>query len=476
MLDLVRKYRYRALSGFYLVLVYAFGVFSNSAWSDDYAALLDPQGVGLHADRDARAAYGAAIDFLFSRFQTVDSLVFIRLIGLIGLVLLNDLLLRTFLKHRSSIEIAVVTSVAFTLPSFQFSAHWAIAFGMSWSAYFAVLGFCLFGKPKIQTKSIGFILVVISLLIYPLMSFFLISYVYAVWFIRRDQLKSLFMDLRLAIALIGGGLLASYLFAYLILAISNQSFSARVSIVSMIGIPEKLIFFLTRPFLLTYRPFLIDNRSTLGVFVTSVCFMMLLLLLLFWKHRNIRKVLTDFFLLNSFFVIALLPLLVVSQNQIDMRFVSSNTWLYFFVTSCLLLENLKSRNGRSIPLLKRSFSIYLVGLLLIGAFTLNNRFLTLYHDPFEIKREFLHSQFSSCTPSQIEQGILIVPRTIPWPQRPYIGAYSQTTDLESEWVPIGAVSLYMKEFGIETKSLPILGVAGDGNLSCLVILDSYPTK
>ena len=159
-----------------------------------------------------------------------------------------------------------------------------------------------------------------------------------------------------------------------------------------------------------------------------------------------------------------------------MRFVSSNTWLYFFVTSCLLLENLKSRNGRSIPLLKRSFSIYLVGLLLIGAFTLNNRFLTLYHDPFEIKLEFLHSQFSSCTPSQIEQGILIVPRTIPWPQRPYIGAYSQTTDLESEWVPIGAVSLYMKEFGIETKSLPILGVAGDGNLSCLVILDSYPTK
>lgn len=474
--DLARKYRYRVLSGCYLLLVYAFGVFSNSAWSDDYAALLDPQGVGLHADRDARVAYGAAIEFLFSHFQTIDSLVFIRLFGLIGIILLNDLLIRVFLKHRSSVEIVIVTSVAFTLPSFQFSAHWAIAFGMSWSAYFAVLGFHLFGRPKILTKIIGFVLIVISLLIYPLMSFFLISYIYAVWFVRRDELKALFINLRLAILLIGSGLLTSYFFAYIILAINSQTFSARVSLVSISEIPEKLIFFLTRPLLLTYRPFFIDNRSALSVLVTSACFIVLLLVLLFWRQRNIRKVLIDFFVLNLFFTVALIPLLVVSQNQIDMRFVSSNTWLYFFVTSCLLIENLKSQNSPSKPLLKVFSSISLIGLLVVGAFTLNNRFLFFYHDTFEIKQEFLRAQLSSCTDSQLQRGIVIVRRTTPWPLRPYIGAYSQTTDLESEWVPVGAVSLYMKEFGLKNQSRPIFGESGDGNLSCLVILDSYPTE
>ena len=147
--------KYRLIAAFYLFLVYAFGVFSKSAWSDDYSAILDPGAVGLHAIKDGRLLHGASIDFFYSHFTTVQSLTFIRMFGLAGLILLNDMLIRKFLSVQSSSAVVVASTVAFTLPSFQFSAHWAGAFGFSWTAYLAILGFTLFNENTGLKKSFG---------------------------------------------------------------------------------------------------------------------------------------------------------------------------------------------------------------------------------------------------------------------------------------------------------------------------------
>ena len=159
----------------YLTVIYIFGVFNYGAWSDDFTSLSDPYGHFVHATRDGRPLYGFAIKFFFETFTTVDSLKFVRLFGLVGLILLSDAVLKYLLSKDSSMKVAVAASVAFSLPSFQFSAHWAVAFGMSWTGFLAVIGLFLWERDSVKFKILGLLLFSLSFLIYPLMSFFIFS-------------------------------------------------------------------------------------------------------------------------------------------------------------------------------------------------------------------------------------------------------------------------------------------------------------
>ena len=125
----------RLLSFLYLLLVYIFGVLKFGAWSDDFWSLQDPHAHFLHAVKDGRPVYGWSIEFLFSIFNTVESLKFIRLFGLVGLLLFSDAATRFLLSKNLPYRVVVASLVAFTLPSFQLSAHWAIAFCLGWTGF-----------------------------------------------------------------------------------------------------------------------------------------------------------------------------------------------------------------------------------------------------------------------------------------------------------------------------------------------------
>ena len=163
----------------------------------------------------------------------------------------------------------------------------------------------------------------------------------------------------------------------------------------------------------------------------------------------------------------------MADNQIDMRFVASNTWLFVFVIVFLLVpKNLfsapKFRYKHSLGLLIISSS------LVFGAISVNHNFLTNYEDPYLEKVAFLERQISDCSDEQIRNQVTIVKRTIPWEKKNVIGAYSQQTDLESDWVPIGAVAYYLKNTGYESISLPELAKQKTSSLNCNIFLDDYP--
>lgn len=465
--------KYRLLAALYLFLVYAFGVFSKSAWSDDYSAILDPSAVGLHAIKDGRLIHGWSIDFLFSHFNSIQSLVFIRLIGLLGLVLLNDLLLRKFLGVRSSIAVVVASTVAFTLPSFQFSAHWAGAFGFSWTAYFAVLGFTLFNENSGLKRILGFLVFLLSLFAYPLMSFFIFPYIYALWLIQGASLKILFRDFMVAIFLFVTGAVISFTLTALYLNVRGLTFNARVALVAIGDIPSKIVFFFTRPVALTYRPFLIDSPTPRNLLLTLIIFSAFLIFLFWQKWKVPSIVLTHLFIINLFFIAGLLPLLVTSDNQIEMRLVSANTWLYCFVIVFMFIK-LQTTIGNKFDFFKtKSQVITIILLLLVGFSTINQYFWRLYHEPFQHKQSFFQAQLSSCSATQIESGVVIMQRTLPWPHKDLIGAYSQFTDLESEWVPVSAVIQYMKDSNIKTRTAPILVATNPSPHACVISLDEY---
>lgn len=470
------SYSYRIYSAIFLFIVYAFGIFTKSAWSDDYSSLIDPNGVALHATRDGRPLLGWLIHLFYEEFNSISALIFIRIFGFLGLLLLQDLILKNLLKFEVSLRVAVAVMIAFTLPSFQFSAHWAGAFVLLWSAYLAVLGFELQKSTKPFKKIAGIFALVSSFLIYPLYGFFLFAYIYCLWLVQNQSTKSLTRELIKALCLLFGSASVSYLIAYLYLRAFDLSFNPRVGLISLSSLPEKIFFFFSRPFALTYRPFFTDSPSIAGVLATAVLFIALLLILFWFRYRNLRLVVQNFSLFNLFIVFTLMPLLAVSDNQIDLRFVTSNTWLYMFVVVFLALPK-NTQGDKSFRQLSGGGNVLVIAsLLIIGLVSVNMNYITFYRDPFLEKQAFLAGQLATCSSQDIFKQVTIIKRSTPWGKKNVIGAYSQQSDLESEWVPVGAVYYYLKDIGLETQALPILAEEKPNGPGCFVVLDNYPKQ
>lgn len=468
--------RYRIISALYLFAVYAFGILTKSAWSDDYPTLLDPNGMALHAVRDSRLIYGAFSSLLFGEFDSIAALVFIRLIGFIGLVFLSDLILRHLLRIRPSLHIVAAVIIAFTLPSFQFSSHWATAFMMSWSAYFAILGFHLQESSKKLCKLLAGLSLMFSLLFYPLWSFFLFAYIYSHWLVRNTGFKVLFKEIAKTIFFLTACGGVSYLVAYFYLHFFTLTFNPRVEILGIAAIPEKLVFFFSRPVALTYRPYFIDSPTMLGYLSTIGIFVFILLILFWLNYQNFLSVFKHFMVFNMSVVLTLLPLLLVSDNQIDLRFIASNTWLYMFVVIFLLTRLLKYDDIRINEFFRKSVTPIIGSLLVIGFVSTNYNFVTLYKKPYLEKRSFISQQITECSQAEIRHQIIIVRRSIPWEEKNNIGAYSQRTDLASEWVPVGAVYYYLKDIGLTPNTIPLLSQEETGESSCYISLDNYPKR
>lgn len=463
----------RVLSGLYLFFVYGYGIFSTTAWLDDYAALLDPGGTALHAIKDGRPIYGAFVQLLFSEFDSVSELRFIRIIGFLGLFLLSDLVLRNLLKSENSIRVAAAVAIAFTLPSFQFSAHWATAFMMCWSAYLAIQGYVLQKSKFLVLKILGFISIITSLLAYPLYSFFLFSFIFVFWIVRNESIKFLLKDFWKGFSLIVICSAISYAISYGYLMAFGLNFNSRVDVIDLTSLASKLVFFLSRPLALTYMPFTTDSPSFVRFLGTVFTFLISLAILIWFRFRKIKSTMLVFILFNIFSIFTLLPLLAVADNQIDMRFVASNTWLYVFVITFLSLPKNLFSTPKSLHPHRLGLLIIVSGLLL-GAISTNYHFRTFYVEPYLEKVAFLKKQISYCSNEQIRGQITIVRRTIPWEKKAVIGAYSQQTDLESDWVPIGAVFYYLENSGFKSISLPVLAIQKNLSGSCNIVLDEYP--
>jgi len=324
-------FKMRILSTLYLFATYFLGVFTIGAWSDDYPALNDPSGTALHVTKDARPMAGLLIYLGFNVGQGLDSLIIVRILGLIGLILLSDLVLSKLLKIDSTYKIVIATSLAFTLPAFQFWAHWATMFTAGWSAYFAVLGYVKTTTGTNKSLILGLLLVTTSWLIYPPVSFFVIAFAFSQSLVSRDNLSQLSKSLARASGFLASGALIGTFASLVFLYIANTPRNARVLLVTIPELPEKTIWFFTRPFSLSFRPFLIDSPAP-GLMALQVSFSIGLLFLLIHLHyRDTVYSIKVLILVFGALILCIIPLLVVSQNQIELRLISGNSWLFLFL-------------------------------------------------------------------------------------------------------------------------------------------------
>ena len=459
------------LSSLYLVIVYSLGVFSEGAWSDDYAAFNNPSSTALHATKDGRLLYGILIDWFFSSTTEVGRLQYIRLFGLLGILLLNYLVIAQLSKISKSRLIPFASSVAFTLPSFQISTHWATAFCLSWSAYFSLVGLLIYRKKSKFYKIIGILFCVFSLLLYPLMTFFVFSFLFAEVLVKGWSFVSSLKSLREGLVFVIFGGVVSTICAATTLSWRGLEPNDRVDLVNLGNIPEKLHWFITRPFVLSFRPFNISSPGILEMLLTFIAVFCLISLLSIKVYKKINLAIKFLFSFVCFITISLLPLLVASQNQIDLRFIGSSSWMVFFTTIYLLVSTPVEFIGKSAQ--KTISAILTLTIGLYGLVAVNYRFVRVIKPIYLNSTSFILSELKLCSDNQISNGIFIVERTKPWPSRQLLGFFSQTTDLASEWVPVGAVKLVLIKASKESKGITLSSLKVRNESLCYVYLDKF---
>ena len=157
----------------------------------------------------------------------------------------------------------------------------------------------LWGRDGLRHKLFGLFLVTISLLIYPLLSFFIFSILFADLYLTSITRSEVYRRIKSVLPLLVLSALLSASLSRLLLMFLNLEYNPRVQIISLAQIPEKLIWFVTRPLLLSYRPVLIDSPSTLIIGAEVLIFTLIFVLLISSTLRQWRKVIYFLAFLNA---------------------------------------------------------------------------------------------------------------------------------------------------------------------------------
>ena len=435
-----------------LIAVYVPGVIHKGIWSDDYFTLVDPSAHQQHAIRDGRPLFGYLITLLFGKLDYIDNLWIPRIVGLIGILLLADLIFRILVKPGLHVELVVTLVVAFSTPAFQFGAHFATSFYIGWVAYFSILCLILIQSDKMCNITYGTILLIIPILIYPLIVFFIFPIIFLQWYLDKSNnifslIKMLFYGARALIL----ALSSSIFINILILKLLNLEFNSRVGIISINDLPHQLYWFVSRPFTLSFRPFLISSPSLNELIIQITPIILFLFGMFCIECKNLRKGIQIFLGFVLSLALSISSIFFPDQQQIEIRFVIVGTWLVTFLlvyqTSRVLSEIANSYTSpRLISASLLTFSI------LFSFITLNVRYFSTINPIRENSEYFIKAQLAECLKSADFDHVNIIHRRTPWPSFRNLGLYSQVTDLASEWVPAPATLLYGQELlGKNTK-------------------------
>lgn len=463
----------RVGSALFLFATFFYGVFAVSAFSDDYPGLVDPAGIASHAAKDARPIYGLGLLIFFSIANSVENLWILRLVGLIGLLLLSDLVNRRLFRASGNGWLIFASTIAFTSISFQFFTHWATAFLYPWVAILSLSGLTFWEKRSKISKVLGVTLLLLSLMIYPLLSFFAFSVVFVEWFFTDSNFSNYVAKLKSTISYFAVGGIVLFIFITLFKMFNPSVLNSRVDLISLSELPRKLIWFVSRPVALGFRPYFLTSPTFSELLLTGLpIFVLLLIFTLRKTNFNLRKTGESLLALSITVVLALAPLLIVGQDQIDFRLVGAVKWLIETLSIAIFFYFLRLILSAH----REAISILLAGILAVLAFlNVNHVFNANLKTHYLHETTFFKESIAKCSPTSLDNGILILSRSKAWASRPLVGVLSQSTDLASEWVPVNSMKLYLASQSYEDIQITEKEKIPEDFSGCIVRLDDFPS-
>lgn len=464
-----RKSPGKVLGGLFLIVGYSYGVFQESFWSDDYPSLVNPHGTYKEVFGDARPLFGLLTKYSFIAIGEPQFAWILRLISLAGLLILYSMIISKLGSENWRIPIFV--AVGFSLPSFQMYLLWAGCWPHVWTIIISLNAYQYWSRNSIKFKALGICLMGFSFSIYPPSTFFTFSYLFLLAWYKKYSLSEIIYEFRKLVTLFFVGCSTGLAGSMALMHIFEVERNSRVGVVTLTELPMKVIWVITRPVVVGFRPFMIDSPSAIVALCSSLPFIFLYLASIYLQSRTLKEnFLKRATVLSAILFSSLIPLLIVKDNQFEFRTIAGFSW-GILILCLIFLQETKSLSNFKFG--KFMSNVLILLMTFVGIFSINMNFKELFRDPYVIKNHFLESEILRCKQDSNVRSILVLNALEPYPTRNRLGVYSTVTDLAHAWVIRPNMTILSKKLDVDLPIFfsPSLGKKSSGQ--CLIDLEKF---
>jgi hypothetical protein len=395
-------------------------------WADDWAFLSGYRTNGKEIRQEhlsgLRPLLQPLMDVSFGNIDSYENLVYLRIISVVGMILLTHTLITFLLQLGYSKSIAMSFGILLNLlPTFWIYTHWATVFTYSWICLFSVFSY----KVYLRNKALGIFGSTLCFLVYQPAAVFSMFLIFA-RFLKNKELRS--QDYLFSLSIVASSMCA-YVLAKLTTLLFDSPTKGRTNLVdSGSEFIDKAIWVASRPVVLSFRPFIIESHGFVSILATVAGFVLCSVTLInLAKYKTIWSCVLN---LTLIYVIALLPVIVIAENQIEFRTLpaTSAIGLLFVLSGFHFVFSKRKIVPTGILLLP------IVCLVLLYA---GSKIQSVFIDSFNVNKKLIEGFVET---SQRDSKYLVIIDQEPWPQKNYIGSLSVISDLQMPWVPQGEIA------------------------------------
>jgi hypothetical protein len=311
----------------------------------------------------------------------------------------------------------------------------------------------------------------LSFSIYPPATFFTFSFLFLLAWYKKLKLSEIICEYRKLVILYIVGCSTGLAVSMALMHIFGVQRNSRVGVVTITELPMKVIWVITRPIVVGFRPFMIDSPSAMAALFTSLPFILLFLASIYLQSRTLKEnFLKRTTVLSAVLFSSLIPLLIVKDNQFEFRTIAGFCWSILILCLIFLQETRFLCNFKFSNFISNALIILVI---FIGMFSINMNFKELFRDPYVTKNHFLESEILRCKQDPSISSILVLDALEPYPTRNRLGVYSTVTDLAHSWVIRPNMTILTKKLDV---NLPIFFSSSFSKKSsgqCLIDLEKF---
>ena len=432
-----------------LILLLAVGLVQalpESAWSDDYELLTKRIGVGGYQRNLAEGRpLAVLVQAPISLMSSTQQLVILRLLGVGGLLILYCVILRV-LPQRTTAGLqmgqGIVLATSILIPSLQISTYFATAWFACFAYAISVLCWLAWSNRAWKYKLAALVSLGILGTAVAQAVFFPLAICALLLALSPRKTSDGFRVIAFTAMLVIGSALISLLVGFAFRLITDTPSGSRIGLIQPAEVPEKVIWFITRPITTSLRPFLTDRPSMSAAALTAVPIALLLVLITAALARRAQvSPIGNIVLVSIGIVGSGSYLLAWSLNQIEYRLIPGMTFsvlAIILVGAWLLLVDTRTENSRPSPvrrnLMKVSAGLLLIAIPILAVWTSVRSTEELIVIPYANKTMLITSALGRCKPDLTRRIVLSIPDS-GFPRKPRIGDFSMATDLQFEWMP-----------------------------------------
>ena len=440
----------------FLTFFNSFSIFRKFAWADDWAFISGYRSETVEVKVEHYSGYRPILqkimDLSFGNLSSYEHLIFLRLLSVIGMAVLTVLVMKSLEKYGYSRFVRVTLGCGLNLlPTFWIYTNWSSTFIYPWVCVISILSLNLFAKYKV----ISFLLLVIAFMIYQPAAVFSVFLMFANYLrVARFSRSSSSYLVGIAFSAVTSLILSKAI---------NQALAvpakARTGFLSdPIEIGQKVIWLVTRPLALSFRPFIVESHGIVPLALMAAGFMLSIAgLLEFSNKMRDLKLLAG---IGIFYIFGLLPMIPIAENQIEFRILPTTSVMGLLLV-LIGVQSLQKKIKLSNSLVTIIMIISISG---TGLYS-QSKIQEIFIKPFEKNRAYL---LEKSLENNLNDVIVVIDYNLTWPQRNYIGALSVISDFQMPWVPIGEVSQVL---GINESQIQIVANRPIENLKNALIID-----